>query len=144
MTPDVNVLLSASRDDHVDHRAARHWLEGAMVAAERGTRLDMLPMVATGFLRVATHPKVFPDPMPAGVAWKFLDSLLASPGVRMVALGAEWAPFQRLCQAKALTGNAIPDAWIAAAVKAAGLHLITFDRGFSRLLDSSDYTLLRP
>lgn len=43
-----------------------------------------------------------------------------------------------------LTGNAIPDAWIAVAAKSSGLHLVTLDRDFARLLDPSHYTLLRP
>ena len=34
MTPDVNVLVAASRTDHPHHAAARQWLEEALPACE--------------------------------------------------------------------------------------------------------------
>ena len=100
-------------------------------------------MVAAGFLRLVTNAKVFLQPMSSQQAWAFLTATLSVPGVRMATLGAEWGAFGQLCRTKALMGDAIPDAWIAAAVKSSGLHLVTFDRDFGRLLDASDYTLLR-
>jgi uncharacterized protein len=144
VTPDVNLLVAASRSDHVHHAMAASWLHAAREEAQRGRRLDLLPMVATGFLRLVTHPKVFPDPTPTELALDFVEALLDSPGVRMTPLGDEWPSLRQLCRARVLIGNAIPDAWIAAAVKSAGLHLVTFDRDFTRLLDSCDFTLLRP
>lgn len=45
MTPDVNVLVEASRSDHPHHRCAMDWVEGALAAAARGDRLRLLPMV---------------------------------------------------------------------------------------------------
>lgn len=36
MTPDVNVLLAASRSDHPHHGVARDWLEQAASAAAAG------------------------------------------------------------------------------------------------------------
>jgi len=144
VTPDVNVLVAASRPDHVHHRAAATWLREARNEAQRGRRLDVLPMVATGFLRLVTHPRVFPDPTPTELALDFIEALLQTPGVRVTPLGDEWPALQQLCRGKLLSGTAVPDAWIAATVKSNGLHLVTFDRDFSRLLDSSDYTLLRP
>lgn len=144
MTPDVNVLVAASRPDHVHHGVAATWLRNARSEAQRGRRLDLLPMVATGFLRLVTHPKVFPDPTPPELALDFIEALLQTPGVRVTSLGDEWPALQQLCRGKSLSGNHVPDAWIAAAVKSNGLHLVTFDRDFSQLLDSSDFTLLRP
>lgn len=144
MTPDVNVLVAASRPDHVHHAVASAWLAQVRLAATQGRRLDVLPMVASGFLRLVTHPKVFPDPTPLDDALGFLDALLETPGVRLASLGEEWPSLRALCRNRALVGNAIPDAWIAAAVKCSGLHLATLDADFARLLDPSDYTLLRP
>jgi predicted nucleic acid-binding protein len=43
-----------------------------------------------------------------------------------------------------LSGNANPDAWIAATVKTLGSRLVTFDRGYSRLLSRSELTILEP
>jgi toxin-antitoxin system PIN domain toxin len=143
MTPDVNVLLAAFRADHPHHGVARSWLEAAVHRAQSGATLAILPMVATGFARLATPPKVFPDPAPAGLACDFLDALLSCPGVDMAGIGREWPGFSGLCRDRALAGNAVPDAWIAAAVAALGEHLVTFDRDFASLLDRREYTLLK-
>lgn len=43
-----------------------------------------------------------------------------------------------------LSGNDIPDAWIAAAVLAHRDHLASFDKGFRRLLNPEQFTLLQP
>jgi len=86
-TPDVNVLVAAFRASHVHHRQARAWLTSALESCATGGNVELLPMVAAGFLDVS-------------------------------------------------------DAWIAAAVTANGLHLVTFDRDFTRLLRPAQYTLL--
>lgn len=47
-----------------------------------------------------------------------------------------------LCSEYHLTGNAIPDAWIAASVHHHRLHLTTFDKGFRRFLNPGRLTIL--
>ena len=142
MTPDVNVLVAASRRDHPHHASALGWLEAAVAAAGRGAALGVLPVVAAGFLRVVTHRRVFPHPTPMPAAVAFLDALLAAPGAELLLLGAEWPRVRALCEAHGLAGNDVTDAWIAAAVVEHHEHLVTFDRGFLRLLDRRDLTLL--
>ena len=144
MTPDVNVLVAASRTDHPHHEKARAWLEEALVASTSGQRFLLLPMVAVGFLRLVTHPKVFEEPTPLAEALLFVEAVRAAPGVEWSALGSEWAVFARLSAEHDLRGNRIPDAWIAASVLVQGDHLVTFDRGFRQLLPSSQLTLLSP
>lgn len=73
-----------------------------------------------------------------------MDALLAAPGVDMPESGREWPNLRRLCLDGKLAGNAIPDAWIAAAVKVMNGRLVTFDRGFMRLLGKSELMLLQP
>jgi predicted nucleic acid-binding protein len=68
MTPDVNVLVAASRSDHPHHQSAITWLEAALTNCSRGERLRLLPMVAAGFLRLVTHPRVFVEPTPLAAA----------------------------------------------------------------------------
>ena len=46
MTPDVNVLVAASRADHPHHEPARAWLEAALDAASASDGLLLMPMVA--------------------------------------------------------------------------------------------------
>ena len=144
MTPDVNILVAASRQDHPHHAPALVWLQEALVNSAEGRRpLAILPMVASGFLRLVTHPKVFVEPTPIEAALLFLRTLLDSPGVSLLSLGTEWPEFERLCAQLSLTGNAIPDAWIAAAAQNHHLHLVTFDKGFRKLLKSSTVTVLK-
>lgn len=143
MTPDVNILVAASRQDHPHHATALAWLEQAIVASEADTPLAILPMVASGFLRLVTHPRVFVQPTPLADAQAFLDAVLTAPGVRMLPLAGEWPHFTALCAQRGLTGNAIPDAWIAAAAHHHHLHLVTFDKGFRKLLKPSLVTVLK-
>ena len=142
MTPDVNVLIAASRTDHPHYKDAIDWLKNAIAACRGGASIEILPMVASGFLRLVTHPKVFAQPTPIDEALAFLDALLATPGVEMPALGGEWNTLRQLCRDAQLSGNDIPDAWIAAAVRTIGSHFVTFDRGFATLLGRREVTFL--
>ncbi len=143
MTPDVNVLLAAFWQDHPLHAPALAWLEQAIAKSETAHTLAILPMVASGFLCLATHPKVFDPPAPLADTQAFLDAVLSAPGVSIVSLGGEWTHFMALCARLDLTGNAIPDAWIAAAAQHHHLHLITFDKGFRKHLKPSMVTVLK-
>jgi toxin-antitoxin system PIN domain toxin len=140
---DVNVLIACSRSDHPHHRIALPWLEQALVANTPLASIEILPVVASGFLRLATHPKVFKHPTPLKDATRFLDALLAQPGVEMGSLGAQdWQHCAAVCKAQGLTGNAIPDALIAGAVLARDARLASFDRDFRVLLPDHALILL--
>jgi toxin-antitoxin system PIN domain toxin len=144
MTPDVNVLVAASRADHPHHGVARAWLEAAVGSSETGAVLTLMPMVLASFLRLVTSPKIFQQATPIEDAVAFVDALLASPGVQLAALGPEWTRLRQLCLDKQLSGNDVPDAWVAAAVVQLGEHLVSFDRDFRKLLSRSQFTLLKP
>ncbi len=59
---DVNVLLALLDADHVDHRAARAWLEREI---EHGWA--SCAITQNGFLRVVTQPR-YPSPVPPAQA----------------------------------------------------------------------------
>jgi toxin-antitoxin system PIN domain toxin len=144
MTPDVNVLVAASRSDHPHHAVAHDWLERAIGVAGTGAALTLMPMVLASFLRLVTSPKVFQLATPVEDAVAFVDALMASPGVHVAPLGPEWAKLRQLCLDKQLVGNDLPDAWLSAAVIHLGEHLVSFDRDFRKLLARSQFTLLAP
>lgn len=144
MTPDVNVLVAASRSDHPHHAVARAWLEETVAAAEAGATVTLMPMVLASFLRLVTSPKIFQSATPIQDAVAFIDALLASPGVQLAPLGPEWAKLRQLCLDKQLSGNDLPDAWLSAAVAHLGEHLVSFDRDFRKLLARGQFTLLEP
>ena len=142
MTPDVNVLVAASRGDHPHHAIAHRWLERAAAAAATGGTLVLMPMVLASFLRLVSSPKIFRDPTPVEDAAAFVDALLTAKGVQLASLGPEWPRLRQLCIDKQLKGNDLPDAWLAAATIHLGEHLVSFDRHFRRLLGRSQFTLL--
>ena len=142
MTPDVNVLVAASRVDHPHHDIARAWLEEAVNLAATGAPFTLMPMVVASFLRLVTSPKIFKQVTPIAKAVGFVDALLASPGVRLLDLGPEWPKLRQLCLDQHLGGNDLPDAWLSAAVAHLGEHLVSFDRDFKKLLPRNQFTLL--
>jgi len=144
MTPDVNVLVAASRADHPHHAVARTWLEKAVTASGAGAAFTLMPMVLASFLRLVTSPKIFRQATPIEDAVAFVDALLASPGVQLAPLGPEWPKLRQLCIDKRLGSNDVPDAWLSAAVAHLGEHLVSFDRDFRKLLARSQFTLLAP
>jgi len=64
--------------------------------------------------------------------------------VQLAALGPEWPKLRLLCLDKPLSGNAVPDAWLSAAVAQLGEHLVSFDRAFKKSLGRNQFTLLAP
>jgi toxin-antitoxin system PIN domain toxin len=75
---DTNILLHAVNPDSPDHPGAR----AAIEAWRRGERSWFLTWgIVYEFLRVSTHPRVFPDPLDLPTAWAWIAALLASPRV---------------------------------------------------------------
>jgi uncharacterized protein len=142
MTPDVNVLVAALRPDHPHHAVASAWLESAIVEAAAGARFTLMPMVIASYLRLVTSAKIFAKPTAIKDATRAVDKILSEPGVVLATLGAEWSELRELCAAKNLSGNDVPDAWLAAATSHIGEHLVTFDRDFKKLLPRSELTVL--
>ena len=150
MTPDVNVLVAASRQEHVHHVKARSWLvqasDPSAQSGEAGIRpgapLKIITGVMASFLRLVTNARVFATPTPTTVAIAFLDTLLASPGVTLLDTTSNWPGVRQLCLERNLAANAIPDAMIAAAVLQSREVLVTFDRDFLRLLPVHQVQLL--
>ncbi len=99
-------------------------------------------MVLAGFLRLVSSPRIFREPTPVDDAVAFVDALLAAQGVHLAPLGPEWPRLRQLCVDRQLKGNAVPDAWIAAATIQLGEHLVSFDRDFRKLIGRAQFTLL--
>lgn len=145
MTPDVNVLVAASRGDHIHYLPAHGWLTSALASVQPARpqgNLSLLATVMASFLRLVTHPRVFVTPTPAEQAVAFVDAVLARPGVDVLGTGPEWPLLRRLCLDHRLAANDIPDAWIAASVLQHGEILVTFDRDFQKLLPAAHLQML--
>lgn len=131
------MLVAASRADHPHHGAALDWLDMALDASAAGAPFKVVPVVLAGFLRLVASPKILRRPTPIAAALAFVDAVLTS-------LGPERPTLRRLCLDRRLGGNDLPDAWLAAAVSHLGEHLVSFDRGFRKLLARHQFKLRVP
>ncbi len=96
----------------------------------------MSELVLSGFVRVATHPKVFDPPATTSQALGFAAAVRAQNAAVIVGPGdRHWAIFERLCLTAAARGNLVPDAYLAALAIESGAELVTTDRDFSRFSD---------
>ncbi|MCK6534563.1 MAG: PIN domain-containing protein [Polyangiaceae bacterium] len=128
---DTNVLIYADRAEMPLHRQAI----AALRRLAEGTDAWALPIFCAGeFLRVVSHHRVFDPPTPTAEALDSLDSLLASPSVRVLVPGDQYmAVLRRLLIQSAAAGNHVFDAQIAAVCLEHGARtLLTEDRDFSR------------
>ncbi len=127
---DVNVLVYAHRPESPKHDEWKSWLDGARRGPER---LGLIAGVATGFLRIVTHPRVFEQPSPLDVAIDFIDVLRAAPAVADVVPGPRhWELVRQLCRSTGAVGNRVPDAALAAIALEQGASFVTADHGFTR------------
>lgn len=145
MTPDVNLLVAAMREDHPHHALAFNHLQSQLQAASQRPTLPsivLLGSVASGFIRIVTNAQIFVQPSTLQQAMSFVDALLASPGVGFQASGSAWPGFRDLCLQADVHPNLVSDAWIAASALQLGEVLHTFDRDFKKLLPSDRLHLL--
>jgi toxin-antitoxin system PIN domain toxin len=128
--PDVNVLVYAHREDTPQHAACRGWLENVINGDES---YGLSELVLSGFIRVATHPKVFTKPSTLADTLAFSEQLRDRPNRVPVAPGPRhWDIFCGLCAEAGAKGNLVPDAYLAALAIESGCEWITTDRDFSR------------
>ena len=141
---DVNVLVYAHDEASPRHVEYRAWLERSARATEP---FGLPSVVASGFMRIVTHPKVLAQPLAVDAAIGFIDALRAAPAVVPLEPGKRhWSIFTGLCRQVSARGNAIPDAYLAALAIEHGCTWYSADRGFARYpglrarhpLDASD------
>lgn len=81
---DVNLLLYASFTSFEQHSAARPWFESML----NGDEQVLLPAVSIfGFIRIATNPRIFEEPLAAAEALEAVEGWLAQPHVHFLAPG---------------------------------------------------------
>ena len=130
LLPDVNVLVYAHRADSSEHAAYRRWLEDVINGEQAYGLADI---VLRGFLRIATHPRVFDPPSSMSAALSFADQIRNQPNCVPVVPGPRhWIIFVRLCETAGAKGNLVPDAYLAALAIESGSEWITTDRDYSR------------
>ena len=128
-SPDVNVLVSAFREDAAHHDRCRAWLDSTVSDHEP---LGLSEFVLNGVLRILTHPRVFSPPSSAEAAAAFVDAVLAQRSVNLLRPRSGHSRiFRGLIAARHSTGNRIADAYHAALAIEHGCKWVTLDHGFS-------------
>ena len=130
---DVNVVLSAHRDDHPHFEVARGWLDETLAG---GTPFSVPDLVAGSFLRVATNSRIFAVPTPIAEAFDYLRALRVQPGHVLLSPGPRHLELmERLCTDADARGDLIPDVQLAALAIEHACELVSFDRDFARFTD---------
>ena len=130
ISPDVNILLYAFRQDSLEHERYRDWLRAALTGAEP---VGVSELVLSGVVRIATHHRVYRQPSTAAEVMAFSEAVLAAPAaVPLRPRERHFAIFGDLCRSVGAKGNLVPDAYHAALAIESGATWITTDRGFAR------------
>lgn len=127
---DLNLLLYAINRDSAFHAKAKKWLEQTL----NGEDSVAFPWtVILGFLRISTHPGIFPTPLRSEDAVGIVDGWLARPTVRILETGKEhWQVLKILLAETGTAGNLTTDAHLAALAIENGAELQSTDADFGR------------
>ncbi len=130
VTLDTNVLLYAGNADDPLHERARELVSRLASGPEL---LYLFWPTVMGFLRIATHPTIFPDPVSPEQATAAIAALLERPTVRTVAEGDGFWTAYLAAAGNDTRGNLVPDAHLVALMRLHGVNVIyTRDRDFRR------------
>jgi toxin-antitoxin system PIN domain toxin len=133
VTVDANVLLYAANADDPLHEPARELVE--RLAAGPALLYLLWPAIM-GFLRISTHPGIFPNPATPEQAAATIQVLLDRPTVRTEAEDRDFWSVYRATAGNDTRGNHVPDAHLAALMRRHGISVIyTRDRDFRRYDD---------
>ncbi len=128
---DVNVLLYASDTSSPKHAEAIRFLK------QRASDPDLFCIAwptLIAFLRIATHPRIFAQPLSPDDALGNVESLLSLPRIRVLSEGEGFLEVYREVTAGfPVRGNLVPDAHLAALLRQHGVRrLYTVDRDFRK------------
>jgi hypothetical protein len=128
---DVNILLYASDTSSPKHAEAIRFLK------QRASDPDLFCIAwptLIAFLRIATHPRIFAQPLSPDDALGNVESLLSLPRLRTLSEGEGFLEIYREVTARfPVRGNLVPDAHVAALLLQHGVRrLYTVDRDFRK------------
>lgn len=129
---DTNILLYAANRDCPEHSACLEFLERSR---NQTGAWYVTWNIVYGFMRVVTHPWVLSRPWPANGACAFIEALLASPGIAILAETDRHATVIReiITEVPDVVGNLLGNLHIAALMREHGIGTIyTRDVDFHR------------
>lgn len=129
-TIDANILVYAANEDDDAHAPALELVE--RLGAGREILYLFWPTVMA-FLRIATHPSIFPSPLSSRAAVETIGDLIARPHVRSPGeIGGFWETYLDASGRQARS-DGVPDTHLVALMRQHGVRVIyTRDRAFRR------------
>ncbi len=130
-TVDVNVLLYSSDESSPFHAKARELIERLASGADL---VYLFWPVLMGYLRMATHPGIFPRPLSVATATANVEQLLSLPHARTAGEGEGfWQVYTATTSGIIVRGNLVTDAHLAALMRENGVGTLwTHDRDFRK------------
>jgi toxin-antitoxin system PIN domain toxin len=130
IVPDVNLLIYAHNADAPRHEETRVWLQDIL----NGSEAVGLPWaVICGFIRIATHPRVFLEPMRSEQALSHTRAWLSGPSVTVLDPGPRHLEIMaRLLTEAGTAGTLTTDAHLAAIAIEHNCTLASNDSDFGR------------
>jgi uncharacterized protein len=128
---DANILLYAANHAAPEHAAAHRFLQTQLASNDP---LFICWEVIHAFLRIATSPGIFPDPLSPKQAVEWVQSILDLPWVGTLSPSQEsWLILRRELQEIPLRGRLLTDGVIASQLDAAGVrNLYSADADFRK------------
>jgi toxin-antitoxin system PIN domain toxin len=128
--PDINLLVYAHNDRAPNHAAAKAWWEGVLNAR---VPVGLPWLVASGFIRLMTHPRVLERPMEVAKAVRCVEEWLEQEPVRILHPGDRFAfLFLGYLTTLGTAGNLTTDAQLAALAVEYQAELHSNDADFHR------------
>ena len=127
---DTNMLLHAVNETSPHHAAARAALADCQAP---GRSLLLTWSIVYEYLRVATHPRVFPKPLTYRQAWAFVAALLSRPACAILVETPLHQGTLEECAGRVprLAGNLLHDVHTAVLMREHGVSdILTLDTDF--------------
>ena len=129
---DTNVLVYAADQDSPAHARCFGLVDGWR---RQASAWYLTWPIVYEFLRVSTHPRVFRTPWPVQRAWQFIEALLASRGLGVLAATGRHPEVlaEVIAELPFLAGNLMHDAHTAVLMREHGIRRVyTRDTDFHR------------
>jgi toxin-antitoxin system PIN domain toxin len=128
--PDLNLLIYAYDSSSSRHGAARAWWIGRLSGTET---IGLSWLVALGFVRIWTNPRVFRNPMSVELACRHVETWISRPMVEFIHPGPRHASLVfGFLRAEGAAANLTIDAHLAALALEHNAVVHTADIDFHR------------
>ena len=126
---DLTLVMAAVNSRAPMHKAARDWWEDQLNGSEE---IGIAWLVILGFIRLATNPRIMPEPLLLADAVAMVDSWLARPNVRVVQVTPQhWNILQNMLHAVGHGSALTMDAHLACLGIEHDAEIATADEDFS-------------